>query len=657
YDSYVQKFKFYGHKSGPAPHSSPRRQQPHTLPAPASSVDDDTEKIGYCNLLRLELNTIPSHNRRAATTEVGRSNSAGQRHHIFAGKKTTTSHPTRHRHTPQGAMADEVDSTVDLSAASYSRKKSAELKAIRAARAANRDSAVSSIIASMNERGIGGVKLNNVHVEAFIHKQVEEETNLGEGTAGHDAAYERAVQRALAHAESGGEFPGEDFGGGGDGSGGGGGNDGGSPGTGARSGRRPAGGAAPSSSPGSGDGTASMETYLQQAFQSSRGFHGNDGRDSHGYKSRTDHADAAADEFVKPDDHDRLAAIKAGADDLTAAAYANNAAHNVPYSARKLNNAGNGEGGPLMEQKDVEDVVEDMAERQANRMKGGAERDGEVFVPERSEAEAAYEEDMRRMRAEAKERDGEAPGAQHVASALVGNMAAADEETLKALAKPKGATKEEDGVLDEDAAEDAAEGAEEGQANGAAGEVADEEADEEDKVDGVADEEGEEGEGETDDEDAENCEADDAADEDAEKGEGEDAGPEDVDGVPSEAGAQDPSAEDEEGEAEQEDSAGGVEEEAEVATEEDAEAATGEDAEAAGDGEAGEPAEEEEDGKGHADDAADFAEPAEETPPEVASPKTAAGDEGKPSPVTREAMYAGDVDVPAAASKCCCVVS
>ena len=57
-----------------------------------------------------------------------------------------------------------------------------------------------------------------------------------------------------------------------------------------------------------------------------------------------------------------------------------------------------------------------------------------------------------------------------VASALVGDMAAADEETLKALVKPKGAPKEEDEALGEGAAEDA----EEGQANGAADEVADE---------------------------------------------------------------------------------------------------------------------------------------------------------------------------------------
>jgi len=72
---------------------------------------------------------------------------------------------------------------VDLSVSSYSREKTLELQSIFASRTSDRANHVAEIVARLDERGIGGVSLNNVHVEAFVKRRLEEYRRDGEFVA------------------------------------------------------------------------------------------------------------------------------------------------------------------------------------------------------------------------------------------------------------------------------------------------------------------------------------------------------------------------------------------------------------------------------------------------------------------------------------------
>ena len=74
---------------------------------------------------------------------------------------------------------------IDLSAAAISLKKSVELEAIRNSKR-QRDS-VRNIIKSMDERGIGSVKLDGVEVDAFV-RQMQKEECIPQGEAVYDMA-------------------------------------------------------------------------------------------------------------------------------------------------------------------------------------------------------------------------------------------------------------------------------------------------------------------------------------------------------------------------------------------------------------------------------------------------------------------------------------
>jgi len=282
------------------------------------------------------------------------------------GDINTTTSPTTPSQSPSRLDAEYFSSK------NYSRKKSAEMKVMFA----KKQRAVSDIINAMNERGIGGVNLKNVQVEAFIHpslrKNKEELEKDGEFMEMLGKALdERNVEGGEGNMEvAGGEIEGmgseeeqtissEQAMAGGRGS---------------------SGMTTPSTAQrqrGIRDSEhnpyvvhpESSETYLEQAFKSSRGVTRNPNSPNN-ENVTPDPASLVADQIADTyeTEHNRVITGDGQGmeyrDTLNSEAYKMNASKNATF--RKMGYKG-GNGPPVNQdfEKDINDVVNDMADKQS----------------------------------------------------------------------------------------------------------------------------------------------------------------------------------------------------------------------------------------------------------------------------------------------------
>ena len=276
---------------------------------------------------------------------------------------------------------------VDLSAKSYSTKKQNELKTIFAS--SNNTRHVSEIIASMNERGIGGINLKGtVQVEAFIRKQAKEK-GLEESSPEFIAMMDKALEESFHHVGDEMEDVGGDDGGMmmiGEGENGqeimddsmsenatAGGQRREGSGRGGRGGSQQQRGVnnpyvvQPSSAATGPHLDVSSETYLKQNFQSSRGIvrRDSEGRQRQENATNNDHnsalGTASADVYETP--HNRI--VNSGDameyhDNLNSHAYHMNASKNASF--RKMGSTG--KTNTKTHQQDLNEHVDNMAEKQ-----------------------------------------------------------------------------------------------------------------------------------------------------------------------------------------------------------------------------------------------------------------------------------------------------
>ena len=258
-----------------------------------------------------------------------------------------------------------------FSSKNYSRKKSAEMKVMFA----KKQRAVSDIINAMNERGIGGVNLKNVQVEAFIHPSLRKSKEELEG----DGEFMEMLGKALDERNEGGEGMDQV------------GIDGSGEGMGeeeqtisseqAMAGGRGSGGMTTPSTAQRQRGIReseqnpyvvqpeSSETYLEQAFKSSRGIT-RDPNSPNNKNVTPDPASLVADQIADTyeTEHNRVITGDGQGmeyrDTLNSEAYKMNASKNATF--RKMGSKG-GNGPPVNQDfvKDINDVVNDMADKQS----------------------------------------------------------------------------------------------------------------------------------------------------------------------------------------------------------------------------------------------------------------------------------------------------
>jgi len=286
------------------------------------------------------------------------------------GNINTTTSPTTPSQSPSRLDAEYFSSK------NYSRKKSAEMKIMFA----KKQRAVSDIINAMNERGIGGVNLKNVQVEAFIHpslRKEKEELGLGDGE------FMEMLGKALdeRNVVEGGEGMEVGINGGGDSGMGNeeqtisseqamaGGRGGGSGMTTPSTAQRQRGIRESEQNPYVIQ-PESSETYLEQAFKSSRGVT-RDPNSPNNKNVTPDPASLVADQIADTyeTEHNQIITGDHGQgmeyrDTLNSEAYKMNASKNATF--RKMGSKG-GNGPPVNQdfEKDINDVVNDMADKQS----------------------------------------------------------------------------------------------------------------------------------------------------------------------------------------------------------------------------------------------------------------------------------------------------
>jgi len=312
------------------------------------------------------------------------------------GDVNTTTSPS----TPSQSPSSRLDAEY-FSSKNYSRKKSAEMKVMFA----KKQRAVSDIINAMNERGIGGVNLKNVQVEAFIHPSLRKEKEELEG----DGEFMEMLGKALDERNTGegGEGTMEV------------GIDGSGDGMGeeeqtisseqAMAGGVQGGMATPSTAQRQQGireseqnpyvlNPESSETYLEQAFKSSRGVT-RDPNSPNNKNVTPDPASLVADQIADTyeTEHNRVITGDGQGmeyrDTLNSEAYKMNASKNAKF--RKMGSKG-GNGPPVNQdfEKDINDVVNDMADKQS---KVRPLTNGEYAAPMKDAESEEYERQLKQQ--------------------------------------------------------------------------------------------------------------------------------------------------------------------------------------------------------------------------------------------------------------------
>ena len=312
--------------------------------------------------------------------------------------------PNRGNATTSTSTPSQSPSRLDaeyFSSKNYSRKKSAEMKVMFA----KKQRAVSDIINAMNERGIGGVNLKNVQVEAFIHPSLRKNKEELE----KDGEFMEMLGKALdeRNVEGGEGMDQVGIGGSGEGMGG---EEQTISSEQAMAGRRGSGGmTTPSTARQRGIRESeqnpyvlnpeSSETYLEQAFKSSRGIT-RDPNSPNNKNVTPDPASLVSDQIADTyeTEHNQIFTGDHGQgmeyrDTLNSEAYKMNASKNAKF--RKMGSK-DGNGPPVNQdfEKDINDVVNDMADKQS---KVGPLTNEEYAAPMKDAESEEYERQLKQQ--------------------------------------------------------------------------------------------------------------------------------------------------------------------------------------------------------------------------------------------------------------------